>query len=108
MLAQRLRHTIVIQQKSTSLNGYAENAGTWSTFATVRAGIEPVGGREVLESGQNVAEQFVKIVIRYLAGVTPQMRVNWNGAIYNILAVANLAESNRMQELTCTLGTANG
>ena len=105
MLAQRLRHTITIEQQSTALDGYGGNVGTWSTLATVRAGIEPYGGREVVQNGGNAAEQYVRIVIRYRADVTPQHRIRWGARIYTIKAPpASPAESNRLLELTCSVG----
>lgn len=104
MLAQRLRHQVTLQSQSTSLDSYGGNVGTWSTVATVRAGIEPIGGTEALRNGQNAGEQMVRVVLRYRAGVTPQMRILWGSTIYTIVAVANRDSANRMLELTCNTG----
>ena len=104
MLAQRLRHQIKLQSQSTSLDSYGGNVGTWTTVATVRAGIEPIGGTEALRNGQNVGEQMVRVVMRYRSGVTPQMRIVRGSTLYTIVAVANRDESNRMLELTCKTG----
>lgn len=105
MLAQRLRHSITLQQQSTSMDSYGSNTAGWSTFAAnVRAGIEPIGGTEATRNGQNVAEQNVRIVMRWRAGVVAQMRVVWGTKIYTVLAVASRNEANRMLELTCKLG----
>lgn len=104
MLAQRLRKVVTLQSQSTTLDSYGGNTGSWATVATVRAGIEPIGGTEAARNGQNVAEQTTRIVMRYRAGVVPQMRIVWGSAIYIILAVANRDEANRLLELTCKTG----
>lgn len=104
MLAQRLRHQVALQSQSTSLDAYGGNVGAWSTVATVRAGIEPIGGTEAARNGQNAAEQMVRVVLRYRSGVTPQMRIVRGSTIYTIVAVANRDEANRMLELTCKTG----
>lgn len=107
MRAGQLRHSIVIQRQASSLNSYAENEGTWSPWATVRAGIEPLSGRELIASGQNLAQQNVRIVIRYRSGVTAQMRVVWGTNLYNIQAVINPEHRNAMLELMCVLTDSN-
>lgn len=104
MLAQRLRHSVTLQSRATSLDAYGQNVGTWSNFATVRAGIEPIGGTEAMKAGQNVAEQNVRIVMRWIPGVTEQMRVLWGAVYYEIVAVAAFQEARRMIELTCRRG----
>lgn len=104
MLAQRLRHQITLQQQATSLDAYGGNVGAWSDVATVRAGIEPVGGTEAAKNGQNVAEQLVRVVMRYRTGVVAQMRLVWGTTKYEILAVVSRDENNRMLELTCRQG----
>lgn len=108
MLAQRLRYSVTLEQRGTALNAYGESAPVWTTFATVRAGIEPYGGRETLLAGAAVGEQNVRIVLRHIDGLTPQMRVNWNGRYYDIKAMAEADQARRLIELTCTQGVSNG
>lgn len=104
MLAQRLRHSILLQTQSSSVDAYGGNTGTWSTAITTRAAIEPIGGTESAKNGQNVADANIRVVIRYQSGVTAQMRVVWGTRIFEILAVAVREESNRMIEITCREG----
>ena len=106
MLAQRLRHQIVIEQKTTTLDAYGGNSAAWTTFAPVRAGVEPVSGSEMIKSGANIAEGIVKFPIRYLAGVTEQMRVVYDGRVYDIQSIVNAKTRDRMLELMCKVGQA--
>lgn len=105
MLSQRLRKSIVVQQRKSSTNIYNENIGEWVDFATLRAGVEPLSGKEMLKNGVNLAEQVTRIVIRYRADITTQMRILYNDKIYSITAIINPNERNIMLELMCTQGT---
>lgn len=104
MLAQRLRYRVALQTQSTSLDSFGGNAGTWSTTATVWAGIEPISGTETRKAGQNVGEQLTRIVMRYRAGVTEQQRILWGSVVYSIVAVSCKDEARRWLELTCKKG----
>jgi len=105
MLAQRLRHTVTIEQRGTVLDEFGGSSQAWTTLATVRAGIEPYGGRELIQNGGNAAEQYVRIVMRYRADVTAQHRIRWGARIYTIKAPpVSPSESNRLLELTCSQG----
>jgi SPP1 family predicted phage head-tail adaptor len=88
MRAGRLRHVIVIEQQSGSQDEYGAPGVTWSTFATVRAGVEPTMGKERFATAQTVAEADTVFTIRYLAGVLPTMRILHDGRVFNIAAPA--------------------
>lgn len=104
MLAQRLRHSVTIEQHGTTVDAYGGNVGTWTTLATVRAGIEPYGGRELIQSGVNAGEQLVRIVMRHRSDVTAQHRIRFGTRLYAIKAPpVSPAEDNRMLELTCSV-----
>ncbi|OQB35290.1 MAG: Phage head-tail joining protein [Candidatus Latescibacteria bacterium ADurb.Bin168] len=78
MQAGKLRHRIVIQQATVAAPGtYGEQALSWSTFATVWAEVKPVSGGESFDMGQDRASVSHEIRIRYLAGVKPNMRVQF-------------------------------
>lgn len=95
MRAGKLRHTITIQQRSDSQNSYGEQANTWTTFAEVRASVEPLQGREFFASQQMQAEVTTRFRIRYLDGVTADMRISYDGRTFDIQAVLNPNERGR-------------
>jgi SPP1 family predicted phage head-tail adaptor len=81
-----LHDRIMIEVATLTPNTFSEPAKTWSTFATVWANVQPVSGAEPF-----IPEQFAPIVnyridMWFLDGVTPEMRVNWNGRLFDILA----------------------
>jgi SPP1 family predicted phage head-tail adaptor len=75
---------------------------SWATFAQVWAAIDPISGREFLLAKQTNATMSHKVVIRYLDGVVPTMRVSFGGRILNIDSVINTTELNREMVLVCT------
>lgn len=107
MLAQRLRHQIRIRQRATSLNGYRENTGAWSTFATVYAGIEQLTGREFVAMQAMQADVTCRVVVRHedVDGVTTQMVVVFDNRVFDIVEVRNLRERDRVVYLMCRVST---
>jgi len=101
MRAGKLRHKITIQYcpEPQSQDSYGAVIKNWSDYATVWASIEPARGREFWESQQINAEVTAKITIRYLAGITPKMRVKYGSRIFEIISVINPEERNRELQL---------
>ncbi len=110
MLAQRLRHLITIESKATSINAYRENVGAWSTLRQVYAGVEPVSGREFMASSGSQAELQTRFICRHedVSDVTPQMRITFDGKVYDITEVINERTVNRMVSLIGKAGTNAG
>lgn len=109
MRAGLLRHLITIQTRAAgALDSYGGSNPAWSTFAEVWAQIEPTTGREYVKDGANKAALLTRFVLRYLDGVTPQMRVSFEGKVYNIREVINERQRNRMLTLVCEAGSTNG
>lgn len=99
--AARYRHRVVIQEAQEAADSYGQAVVTWTTFATVWASVEPLQGREFFNAEQQQAEVTTRIRIRYLAGVTAKMRVNWGGRLYNIRSVIDERERRRAMQLMC-------
>lgn len=95
-----LRHRITIEQKTID-NSQLDPVETWSKFATVWAAIEPLKGNERWIDGAKLISNSVtgRIKIRYLAGVTPTMRVKFGSRTYEILAAINVNERNEEMHL---------
>lgn len=94
MRAGRLRHRITIQQPGTTQDSYGEEnaAGTWTTFATRWAAVEPLQGREYFAAQQHLARVTTRFILRKINGVTPKMRILFDGRIYDIDAVMDFDE----------------
>lgn len=105
--AGRLRHQVRIEQYQELLDSNGEviqdeNTGevarAWVEVATVRAAIEPVSGREFIQSQATQSQITARIVIRFRDGINAAMRLvhvrrNMADVIYNIHALLADKES---------------
>lgn len=104
-----LKHRVVIQSLTETLDGQGNTVRAWTTFATVWASVEPLSAREFVASQSFQGNVDTRITIRYRAGVLPSMRVLYRGAIYNIQGV--LADKDSGIEyltLPCSTGVNDG
>ncbi len=93
MLAGKLRHWIIIQQKgAVAKDEYGAEVIPWTTFHSCWAEISPLLGREFLEAQQMQARVTHRVKIRYKAGVLPEMRVLFGNRILAIESVLTVNE----------------
>ena len=105
MRGGRLRHRVTIQQKVKSRGASGQETFTWSDWATgVPASIEPLSGRELMRVQQEHAETKTRIVMRYRAGVTTEMRLVHGSTYYDIKSVIHHDLRGRQLTLMCTDG----
>lgn len=99
IMASILRHRITIEQLTTTQDVYGGIIETWSTFKTVWAEISPLRGREFWEAQQINSQIAGKILIRYVDGVTPDMRVKFGSRYFNIEAAFSPKEKRELLQL---------
>lgn len=81
---RKLRHRVTIEQRSVSQDSSGDMVTTWSTFAAnVPAEVAPLSVREFIGSQSLQSAITARIMIRYRAGLTADMRILHNGKIYN-------------------------
>jgi len=83
--AGRLRHRVDIEAPVNTQDATTgEITVTWTAVHTnVPAAIEPVSVREAIAASQLQSEISVKIVIRYIPGLQPNMRIRHGATLYN-------------------------
>ncbi len=101
MRAGDLRHKVTIQQKTITKDTEGIPSETWTDFATVWAAIEPLQGREFFSAQAINAQVTTRIRIRYLAGISPTMRVSYGTRIFDIQAVIDVEERHLELQLMC-------
>jgi SPP1 family predicted phage head-tail adaptor len=104
MRAGHLRHLLTIEQASEARDAHGQAVQTWSTFGTVWGSLEPISGRETFLAAQVQAEVTARARVRYLAGITPKMRINFESKIYAITAVIDRELRHRELELLLAEG----
>ena len=102
MRAGKLRHRITIQQNTPTQNSFGEMEPSWSAFATIWAAVEPLSGDERWTSDQFQSEVSHRIRIRRRVGITPLMRVSWQGRLFDIQAVLEPESNRRELHLLCS------
>jgi SPP1 family predicted phage head-tail adaptor len=81
--AGSLRHRISIQQQSATQDTVGQPIQEYSDFARVAAAIEPINGRELFMSQQQLPQVDTRILLRYRSGISANMRaVYMPGSIY--------------------------
>lgn len=98
--ASRLRHRITLQAPERTMQQGGHFDLAWRDVATVWAEVKPLENRmansESLfgEQLQNRASHGIRL--RYLPGVSVEMRVAFNGRHFNIRSVTNPGERNTL------------
>jgi SPP1 family predicted phage head-tail adaptor len=95
------RHIIVFQQMSSTHNSYGENTEEWTDIMKTRAGIYPISGREFFSSETVNSEVSHKVNTRFIKGITPDMRVKFDGRLFSIISIINFQEKNVELQLLC-------
>lgn len=96
-----LRERVTVQIATGSTNSMGETVLTWSDSTQVWASVQGVSAREALISGQQDTSISHKVRMRYLQGLTQQMRLSWRGRTLEIVSL--LEHDNRsVHELICT------
>ena len=105
MGAEALRHRITIQAKGEVIDANGDVSVGWSDFAAnVPASWLAGPGREYMAAEAIRAETVGRFEIRYLPGVTAEMRILWDGAVYAIKAPPQVDPTGR-KEMTIMVGS---
>lgn len=90
MRAGALRQRITIQQAIESQDSSGSVTKVWTTFATIWAAYEPQTGSESFKEDQEQAVMGVRFRTRFKAGITPKMRVSFDGRVFDILSLVDV------------------
>lgn len=100
MNAGQLRERVTVQQAAETRNALGEVVQSWSALSTRWASVEGVSARELLSSGQQQIEMSHRVRMRYMSGLTQQMRLLWRNRVLEIVSI--LEHGNRTEhELLC-------
>ena len=91
MQSGRLRERVTIQQQSITRDSYGGEVINWTTFASVWASVLPAasGERFIRGAVQELAKITHTVRIRYRAGITPKMRISWDGRLLYVQTITD-------------------
>lgn len=97
-----LRERITIEAATETQDDCGQVLRSWAAWlSSVPAKAEGVAGGETLRGRQVSAETRMVFSIRYVAGVTAEMRVVWAGGVYGIVNVADPYGQRRELRIEC-------
>lgn len=95
-----LRERITVQIASGSTNALGETVLSWSDSTAVWASVEGVSARESLAAGRQETTITHRLRMRYLPGLTQQMRIAWRGRTLEIVSLLE-HDSRTVHEAIC-------
>jgi SPP1 family predicted phage head-tail adaptor len=97
----KLRERVTIQQAVETRNELGESQQAWGTWKTVWASVEGLSSREALFSGQQQTDITHRVRMRYVDGLSQNMRLLWRDRVLEIVSL--LEHNNRSEhEMVCT------
>lgn len=98
--AGELRERVTVQIATGATNTLGETVLTWGNSTAVWASVQGVSAREALARGQQETSVTHKVRLRYLPGLTSQMRFSWRNRTLEIVSL--LEHDNRsVHEAIC-------
>ena len=101
-----LRKRVTIQAETPTTDNAGGYALGWTDVATVWADIRPLTGNEAFTAEHLEGLVTHRVTMRYVTGITTDMRVTYNSRAFNIRAVLNTDERNQWTELLVEEGAA--
>ena len=108
-----LRRRITIQQRSTTQDGFGQQAVTWTDLLTTWAHIESLSGNQLNKAQSIYSEVTHKITVRWQLAlndikVVGSYRILYGTRIFDVGADMNVDERNRVIELLSKEGLNDG
>jgi SPP1 family predicted phage head-tail adaptor len=91
----KLRERVTVQIASGTTNVLGETVLAWGDSSAVWASVEGVSAREALTAGQKETTVSHRVRLRYLPGLTQQMRFSWRSRTLDIVSL--LEHGNRSE-----------
>jgi SPP1 family predicted phage head-tail adaptor len=91
----KLRERVTVQQAASTRNSLGESVLSWSDWQTVWASVEGVSARESLTAGQQETTISHRVRLRYLPGLSSNMRFSWRSRTLDIVSL--LEHGNRSE-----------
>lgn len=105
MSVGQMRQRLTLQSETSVGDGAGGYVLSWSDVATVWADIAPHDGRKIYTAGHLEPRITHELRIRYLSGITADMRATCGTHIFNIHAVIDIDGRKRFLKLLVEEGS---
>lgn len=102
--AGRLRQKIEIQKLTRHADGAGGATESWSKFADCYAEVSPVSAAQLAFYEKLEHRVTHKILIRYLPGLSHEMRVLFEGRVFQVQSFRDLEERHQFHEIMAEEG----
>lgn len=89
------RHEVKLLRRLTAQDSAGNDVNTWGVACRLRAAVKDVGGREFYEAAAHQLQNTVTFTLRWHAGLTGDMRLVFQGAVYEIMEINHLGYTRR-------------
>ena len=103
MRSGSLNRLIDIEDLTVTTDGMGASVESWSTYkGNVWAAIWPVSAKERIQAGKQELEITHRIRIRYISGITADMRIKYGSSYFEIASILDPGTENRMIDILAT------
>lgn len=96
----QLKYKITIESPTSTADSYGAPSITWSKFTAVYAAKRHISARERFRADRFVSENIAIFSIRWVAGITTQMRIKFhNGSSYIYYQIKGVNEVDKRRWL---------
>jgi len=85
-----LRHSVVIQSRTTTASDEGIPVSTWTTFKTIAADVQPVNLNKVEAQAFGITDRAAntkKMFFRFDTTIIEKMRAVWNGKTFDVMGL---------------------
>lgn len=83
------KHRITLKETTTILDELLQEIEEVVEFGSFWADIKTVQGKEFHAAGQTALKNTVRFIMRYVPGVNNNMKIEYNGELYEIEEILN-------------------
>lgn len=102
--AASLNRRLTVQARATTVDAFGQQTTTWADVYTLWAAITPLAGRELVAAQAVNSETTHEIMLRYRTGIVAAQRLVYQGRIFAVLNVQDVATEHRWLKLLCSEG----
>jgi len=99
MRVGKLRHKGIIESLVKGKDAVGGATESWTKFSDVWCDIKPLNGKEKYVSSEKHATATHQVLLRYVNGINPKMRLLSRGRVFEVVAVLNINEEDKMMQL---------